>query len=301
MGANYPGLLSKSGRHRLTPYILLAPAAVMLTVILIYPLIRTFFMSFYYWPYLDQKKITFIGLGNYVKLFTEDEAFGSALRFTLGFTAAGVLVTFVLGFLIALVLEQVTFLRGLIRSTMILPYMVAPIAVGNIMRLMWARDFGLVNFVLDLFGIAPVSWLAESGPAFWAVVLSEAWRTTPFVALIILAGLNTIPQELYQAARVDGASRFKVFTRIKFPLLLPSISVALVFETIFKLRVFDIVFTLTGGGPGKATTPLGILIKDTYFRYFQGGYAGAISMVLLAIGGLISIVYIRLLYKEVEY
>lgn len=294
-------VFSREWRYKMTPYLLLMPAVALLCVMLIYPLLRTIYMSFFYWPYLDQSKVTFIGFGNYVRLFTQDEAFTGAVSFTLRFTGASIIISFVLGLIIALVLEKVTHMRNVVRSLIILPFMVAPIAVGNIMRLMWARDFGLVNFLLGIVRLGPVNWLAEPFPAFWATVLSEVWRTTPFVSLILLAGLNTIPAELYSAARVDGASSLQVLWRIKLPLLLPSITVALVFQTIFKLRVFDLVFTLTGGGPGRATTPLGILLKNTYFRFFQAGYAGAIAVILLMIGAVISVVYMKLVYREVEY
>lgn len=295
------GLLARERRYKMTPYILLMPAIVLLCAMLVYPLMRTIYISFFFWPYLSPERITFIGLGNYIRLFTQDESFLGALGYTLKFTGASIVLSFLLGLGMALVLERVTLLRNSVRSLIILPFMVAPIATGNIMRLMWARDFGLVNFVLGLVRLGPVNWLAEPLPAFWATVMSEVWRTTPFVALILLAGLNTVPSELYAAARVDGASALQVLGRIKLPLLMPSITVALVFQTIFKLRVFDLVFTLTGGGPGQATTPLGILLKNTYFRFFQAGYAGAIAVTLLLIGAVLSILYMKLAYREVEY
>ncbi len=287
--------------HRWTPYLLITPAAFLLLSMLVYPIVQTIYMSFWKWPYLEKAKIKFIGFANYVELFTVDEAFINSLIFTLLFTAVTIGTVFICGLASALILENIKAFRNLLRSTMILPYMIAPIAVGQIWRLLWARDFGLVNYFLSIVGLGPVTWLGAEGPAFWAVVISEVWRSTPFVTLILLAGLDTIPLELYEAAKSDGASVFHVFRHIKLPLLLPAITVALIFQTIFKLRVFGLIFTLTGGGPGKTTTPLGIMIQRTYFRYFEGGYSAAIAVILFLIGGFFSVLYMKMVYREVEY
>ena len=286
---------------RLMPYLLLSPAMLLLVVMLVYPMIATVFMSFWKWPYTDPTRIRFIGLDNYIRLFTDDETFMNSLWFTLRFTSVTIVLEFIVGLIGALVLDNLKFLRDLLRSVVILPYMVAPIAVGLIWRLIWARDFGLVNYGLRLLGVEPVNWLADSTASFWALVISEAWRATPFVVLILLAGLSTIPNEVMEAGKVDGGSRWQIFRHITFPLLLPSVTIALVFETIFKLRVFDLVFTLTGGGPGRATTPLGLLIQRTYFRDYEGGYSGAMSVVLLLLGAAVSWIYVKLVYREVEY
>ena len=182
-----------------------------------------------------------------------------------------------------------------------LPYMVAPIATGLIWRLLWSHDFGLINYMLSWGDLGPVVWLGDTEPAFWAVIVSDVWRTTPFVMLILLAGLTSIPTDLIEAARIDGASPLQLFTAVILPLLSSAITVALIFQTIFKLRVFDIVFSLTGGGPGRATTPLGLMIHQTYFRYFEAGEASAIAVVLLVLGTSVSLVYIRFVYREIEY
>lgn len=287
--------------HRLTPYLLLAPAFILLTVMLVYPMAKTAYMSFWRWPYTDPSRIKFVGLDNYIELFTEDPYFMSSLIFTLRFSAVTIAIEFVIGLLGALILDNVRFLRNVIRSVIFLPYMVAPIAAGLVWRLLWARDFGLVNYLLSLFGAGAVNWLGSAEYAFWALVITEVWRSMPFVMLILLAGLSTIPPELLEAAKVDGGNSWQNFLHVIFPLMLPSVTIALVFQTIFKLRVFDLVFTLTGGGPGRATTPLGLLIQRTYFRDFEGGYAGAIAVVLLLLGGLVSWLYVKLVYREVEY
>ena len=197
-------------------------------------------------------------------MFTSDEGFISSISFTLRFTLTCLVIEFVLGLGIALILKRITMLGNLIRTVAISPYMVAAIAVGQIWRLLFNQDYGAINYFLGFLSIPPVNWLASTTGAFWAVVIAEAWRSTPFVMLILLAGLQSIPQDIMEASRVDGASRMQAFRKITIPLLIPSITVAMIFETIFKLRVFDIIITLTGGGPGKSTTPLGVLIQRIF-------------------------------------
>ena len=281
-------------KRKSVPYILIFPSMFLLAVFLVYPLINTIWISFWNYSYLSPESRTFVGLENYKDLFTADEGFLSSVSFTLRFTITCIVLEFVLGMCIALVLKRIVILGNLIRTIAIFPYMVAAIAVGQIWRLLLNRDYGVVNFVLAFLSIPPVNWLASPSASFWAVVIAEAWRSTPFVMLILLAGLQSIPQDVMEASKVDGASPLQVFRKITIPLLIPSITVAMVFETIFKLRVFDIIITLTGGGPGKSTTPLGVLIQRSYFQSFEAGYSAAISVVLLVFGGIISAVYIKL-------
>jgi multiple sugar transport system permease protein len=285
-------------RQKITPYVLVFPTLFLLTLVSVYPLITTVFISFWNWPYLDPEAVRFVGLSNYIQLFAEDENFRSSLVFTLKFVVVNVGLSFVIGLLTALILDRIIVFVGGFKTIMILPYMIAPIAVAQMWRLIWMRDFGIVNYLLGLVGIESLNWLAEPSLAFWALVIAELWRSMPFVTLILLAGLKSIPPEIVEAARVDGVSGWKLFQHITFPMLLPSITIALVFQTIFKLRIFDIVYALTGGGPGYSTTPLGLMIQRRYFRSFRGGYASAISVVLLIIGVIFALVYIKLFYRE---
>jgi len=279
------------------PYILIFPSLFLLAIFLVYPLINTIWISLWNFSYLSPEDRAFVGLGNYKDLFTSDEGFISSISFTLRFTLTCLVIEFVLGLGIALILKRITMLGNLIRTVAISPYMVAAIAVGQIWRLLFNQDYGAINYFLGFLSIPPVNWLASTTGAFWAVVIAEAWRSTPFVMLILLAGLQSIPQDIMEASRVDGASRMQAFRKITIPLLIPSITVAMIFETIFKLRVFDIIITLTGGGPGKSTTPLGVLIQRNYFQSFEAGYSAAISVVLLVFGGLISALYIKLVSR----
>jgi len=284
---------------KFSPYLLVLPALLFLVVFLVYPMINTIWLSFWKYSYFEPEMRTFIGLKNYFSLF-KDIGFYSSLLFTICFTVVCISIEFFIGLSLALVLKKVSKFGTVIRTISIFPYMVAPIATGQIWRLLFNLDAGMVNYILTVFSVHPVNWLGSNSGAFWAVVISQVWKSTPFVMLVLLSGLQSIPEEVYEAAVVDGANSWQSFKSITFPLLLPSVTIALVFETIFKLRVFDLVITLTGGGPGKATTPLGILLQRNYFQTYEAGYSGAISVVLLFLGAGFSVLYFFLLNKQAK-
>lgn len=284
-------------RKTLTPYLLLLPAFLVLGYILVYPAIYNGYLSLFDWRLTSPDNRYFIGLENYIRILTEDSTFYNVIGFTFLFAGCTLAAEMVVGLAIALLLNNNIRGRSFISALYILPYAMAPIAVGLCWRLMWAEDYGIVNYVLSLLGFGKVSWLVDK--AVLSVVIPEAWRSVPFVTLMLLAGLTSIPNDLYEAARVDGASVFHRFAHITLPLLMPSLTIVLVFETVFKLRVFDLIFALTGGGPGSQTLPIGVYIHRTYFRYMEGGYAAALSVILLLIGGVISVAYIKLFYKDV--
>lgn len=295
--ARLPFSLSKA----LLPYALATPAFLVLGVVLIYPLAQNIYLSFFKWRYTDLANIKFVGLDNYTQLLTQDPLFWQVLRFTLIFTALTIIIEFAIGLGSALLLVSISRLRTLFTSILIMPYMVAAIAAGLLWRLLWTGDIGLVNYFLSLVGIHGPTWLVDSHVVLFTVVIPEVWRSTPFVTLIVLAGLVSQPQDVLEAAKVDGASRLQEFLYVTLPLLIPSIAVALLFQTVFKLRVFDLVYILTGGGPGTETMPLGILIYNASFRYLDGGYAATIASPLLLLGLAISIFYIKVIYRTADF
>lgn len=286
--------------RRLVPYVLVAPAVLLVGSVLLYPMLRTIWMSFYTWPFARPEVTEFVGGQNYQRLL-ESEQFWTTFRFTLVFTVIAIVVELCIGLGGALLLDRIRRARGLLMSIAVAPYMVAPIAVGLIWRLQLDREIGIINWLVGLFGVPPVSWLSDRVPAIASTIIAESWASTPFVLLILLAGLTAIPDDVMEAARVDGAGEFTVLRRITLPLLTPYIAIALIFETIFKLRVFDLVVTLTRGGPGSDTTSIGLFIQRLFFRYFEGGEAAAASVVMLAVGSLVAVAYLRILYREIEY
>jgi multiple sugar transport system permease protein len=286
--------------RRSVPYLLVLPATAVVMAVLLYPMIDTTWMSFFTWPFGDPQSAEFVGLANYEALF-RSEQFAAAARFTAIFTVVTLVVEFLAALAGALLIDSLRRGRGLIMSIIVAPYMVAPIAVGLIWRLMFQRESGVVNYLAGLVGIEPVSWLAETGPAITATIIAESWKSIPFVLLILLAGLAAIPDDLVESTRIDGASEWGTFRHLKLALLAPYIAIALIFETVFKLRVFDLAVTLTGGGPGSDTMPLGVLMHRLFFRYFDGGGASAASVLLLLAGILVAFVYLRWVYREVQY
>lgn len=265
---------------------------------MLYPTLYNIYLSFWKWSYTSPGKARFIGLANYYNAFVQDPTFWEVLRFTLLFTAATIGLEFLLGIGSALLFNNMRKGRRFAASVFLIPYSVAPIAVGLTWRLLWMNDYGLVNYFLRILGMGTVDWLTDPVASFFAVVIPEVWRSTPFVTMILLAGLASIPEELYEAADVDGCTGWNKFRRITFPLIIPSLTIALMFQTIFKLRVFDLVVTLTGGGPGTATLPIGIHIYRTCFRYLDGGYAATLSVILLILGALTSVLYLKLMFRK---
>jgi len=282
---------------KMSSYLLILPALLFLMVFIIYPMLTTIFQSFWNISYFNPGAEKFVGIRNYIKLFNQ-KGFQSSLIFTLKFTFVCIAIEFFIGLFLALLFRNIKRGGAFIRTIAICPYMVAPIAAGQIWRLMFGLDYGIVNFALGKLSIDSINWLGTNTGAFWAVVIAQVWKSIPFVMLVLLSGLQSIPNELYEAAIVDGANGWNTFCHITFPLLIPSVEIALVFETIFKLRVYDLIIMLTGGGPGKSTTPLGILLKQNYFQTFEAGYAGAISSVLILLGACFSVLYIALLSRQ---
>lgn len=294
------GVATRPRLLQAVPYLLLAPAFALLGVVLIYPLVYNVYLSLFSWRYTNPAATRFVGIDNYVKLLS-DSNFWQVSEFTALFVVLTIALEFVLGLLGALLLSSLFHSRKWLATVVLLPYLIAPIAVGLNWRLLWNYDFGLVNYFITLFGADPVNWLGQSQLAQFAVIVTEVWRSTPFVTIILLAGLTSIPKESMEAARIDGTNAWQELVHVILPLLRPSLTIALLFQTIVKLRVFDLVYIMTGGGPGISTQPYGIYIYRTYFRYFDGGQAATIAVVLMLLGALISLAYIRLIYKEVEH
>ncbi len=201
-----------------------------------------------------------------------------------------------LGVITALVVNSESKIKGFLRVTILIPWAIPSAISGRIWKLIYNHQYGLANFVLHTLGITEsgINWLGSEISAFSSIVLADVWKTTPFVALIVLAGLQSIDPEIYKQAKIDGANSPQIFFRIVLPLIKPFIVVALLFRTIDALRVFDIIYVLTGGGPGGSTTSISML---AYKHYLSGdfGYGSTISIVLFVIAFSLSILYVRLI------
>lgn len=234
----------------------------------------------------------FVGLENYRRLLA-DVNFWQSVRFTLLFILASVSLELVFGMAFALLLNEALPGRGFLRTVVLVPWAI-PIAVSaRVWQLVYNYEFGLFNFLMLRLGLAdaPINWLGSTTGAFAAIVISDVWKTTPFMTIILLAGFSTIPQDLYRQAMVDGTHFGQRFRHVTLPLLRPVIAVALLFRTIDAIRIFDLVYVLTGGGPGGATTSLSLYS----FRYYVSGdfgYGSSISLVVFLLAGLLAVGYI---------
>lgn len=280
---------------RLLPYLLIAPAVAVLLALSIYPLLYSITVS------LQQETAagTVWGLGNFARLLS-DNFFLTAMAHTFVFAVAALTCEFLLGLGLALLLNGQVRGRRLFRAGLLVPMMLPPVVAGVVWRLLLNPNFGAINGTLKQIGIdtESLTWTASPTLAMLSVIAVDVWQWTPFVFLVLLAGLQAIPQEPYEAALIDGSTRWQTFWHVTLPLLRPAILIVLLLRTMDLLRVFDQIFILTEGGPGFATETISLYIYRTAFRFFDFGYAAAMSFVLLALTNVISVVYIRFLKHE---
>lgn len=279
-------------RGLLLPYFLIAPALAVLLSLSIYPLIYSITIS------LQRETAAGVvwSFGNFARL-ASDGFFLTAMAHTFVYSATALTAEFLLGLGLALLLNQQIRGRGLFRAALLVPMMLPAVVAGVVWRLLLNPNFGAINGTLKQAGIdtESLTWTASPRLALLSVIAVDVWQWTPFVFLVLLAGLQAIPQEPYEAALIDGSSRWQTFRHVTLPLLKPAILIVLLLRTMDLLRVFDQIFILTEGGPGFATETISLYIYRTAFRFFDFGYAAAMSFVLLALTNLISTVYIRLL------
>lgn len=282
----------RSFRDMLRGYSFIAPLVAILLAFVFVPVVGTCIDSLY-------REVTFlprafIGLGNYQSL-ASDPGFRQSLRFTVLFVLASVPLELVLGLSFALLLHRPSPARGALRACVLIPWAVPAAVSGKVFELICNFQYGLANYLVQRIGWTdgPVNWLGSTGGAFFALVAGDVWKTAPFVAILFLAGLSAIPEDLYRQAAVDRAGPVQRFARITLPLLRPVFVVALLFRTIDALRVFDLVFVLTRGGPGGSTTSLSLYGYDA-FTGGDFGYGSAVSVVLFLIAFTLSVAYVRI-------
>ena len=285
-------LKTRSGRREArVAYLFMLPLVAVILLFIVVPVVGTFWTSLFRdVTYLPTE---FAFLANYKRLFT-DANFFQSLRFTLLFVATTIPIEMVLGMVFALILNERLRYRNALRATVLIPWAVPTIVAARTWELIYNYGYGLANYVLALFHLSaePVNWLGSPVSAFFALVLADVWKTTPFVAIIILAGLQTIPEEIYEQARVDGTNLFQRFFRITLPMLRPVVAVALIFRSIDTIRILDLIYVVTDGGPGGSTTSLS-LYGYKYFNEGDFGYGSAVAVVLFILAFLLSVSYLR--------
>ena len=298
LSARWRGPLSRFWKVA-KPYVLISPAILSILIFVVYPIVCQLILGFTDWN-LIRPKNQFVGLKNYIDLFSRKE-FYQVLGNTLVYTASVVFCTLGLALLLAFWLMKDTRLNRLVQSVIFLPHVTALLSVSMIF--MWLMDpqIGLFNYILGLFGLPGLRWLESSSTAMMSVVLVTVWKGVGYYTLVILAALKGVPKEVYEAAELDNASRFKAFFRITVPMISPTLFFLLVVMTITSFNVFDIVSVMTGGGPVNSTNVLVYYVYQHAFTYMKIGYASAASTVLLVIVSLMTVVYFKLLAKKVYY
>jgi multiple sugar transport system permease protein len=291
-----PAPRRRSGRlnPRWPSVLMVGPTVLALIAVLIVPLGYSFAMSLRSWGLTDINGAKpYVGLANYRELL-HDSAFLGAFRTTFILIAASVTIELVLGFAVALALFHITRGRKLANALILLPMIVTPVIVALMWRYLLDPQFGVVNAALGVFGIKPVAWLGGPSTALLSIVIVDVWQWTPFVVLVLHAGMLALPPELLEAARVDGAGGRQLVLRIMVPLLAPLFLLVLLFRTMDVYRIFDTVYVLTQGGPGRATETVGIYTYKAGFEFSQMGYSMAMSCVVLVVILVISSFYLVL-------
>ncbi|HVZ07528.1 carbohydrate ABC transporter permease [Rhodopila sp.] len=284
---------ARGRRGAALPYLLLAPALVLLAG-MAYPFGLGVYYSFTSYWLQYPKRFRFIWFDNYIGLLDEP-LFGRALLFTLGFTVVAVVVQVGLGLAVALFLHARIPGRNVIRALMLLPLMMPPVITALMWKIMMAStNAGILNYMLSFVGLGPVNWFGEPNSAIVSILIIDTWGNLPFVSLILLGALQALPTEPYEAALVDGAGPWGVLRYITLPLLGPFIVLAVMFRTMDSLRIFDVIYATTQGGPNDATTNLLIMAYQYSFQWYQMGKGMAQSIVLLILVVIVSYGLMRL-------
>jgi multiple sugar transport system permease protein len=287
--------------RRRTIFAFLGPAIVALAVIGIAPLLFAAYTSLHNYNLTKLRKVKFIGLDNFTFVLT-DPVFWDAMQRTFSLLVIVLPLQLLIGLGIALLLHQpgIGLLKTLTRLSLVVPMATTYSVVGLLGQVMFNIKYGVVNQLIGFIGIEPVNWIGDPENAFIAVAFWDVWQWAPFCALVLLAGLTTVPSEIEEAARLETPSWWIVLRHVQLPYLIPGITAILILRTADTLKLFDMVFTMTRGGPGSATEFVSLMIQRIGFRAFDQGLASAQALILLVVTIVLSQLYIRYFYKEVQ-
>ncbi len=289
--AALPNVGSLATRRARTAWLLLTPTIIVILLVAVYPLFRTIYYSFTDANYLRLGGEQFVGFENYRTLFS-DSSWWTSVRNTAIFSVAGVVCELVLGLFIAMVINSNFPGRGLMRTAILIPWAIPTVVSSQMWSWMYNDVIGVINDMLQRLHIiaGPIGWLGNTATALPAIIAVDVWKTTPFMALLILAGLQTIPTDIYEAARVDGASAIRQFFRITLPLLVPSMLVALIFRTLDALRVFDIIYVMKG--TDLSTISMSVYNRQQLVDFNKLGFGSSVSVVIFLIISVFTVIYI---------
>jgi multiple sugar transport system permease protein len=283
----------RARRAPLFAWLLVLPGAAVLLAVTIYPLFYSLRQSFYRLELTFSPVGTYVGFDNYVKAIRHDPRFWHAMGRSLYLVVLGVAIELVLGLGLALLISRLGRMRTLVTSLLLVPVMIAPVAVAIQGIVIFNNSWGPLNYVLHQVGLNAPVWLGNRSVALYTILLADVWQWTPFVAIMMSAGLRTLPADVYEAAAVDGASRFGLFRTITLPLLQPLIIITVLIRAMDIFKTFDTVYVMTGGGPGDATETASFYTYLQGLRFFSFGYAAAVSYIQLAIISVVATILVR--------
>jgi multiple sugar transport system permease protein len=287
----------KDWLERHITFIFILPIMLFILGMVVSPLIYTFYLGFTEWS-MGVTPPRFIGLENY-KVLLQDMRFWGALGRTLYLAFGSVLIEIVLGLALAMLLHREFMGKNLAKTLFLLPMIATPVALGMVWLLIYEPTLGVANYLLKKLGLEPVLWLVNQKAVLNSLILIEVWEWTPMVMLIILAGLTALPSDPYESAIVDGAGKWQIFTRITLPLIVPTVVIAALLRLIDSLKTFDIIYSMTQGGPLYASETLNILTYTLTFGYLRMGNGSALVMLFLVVIGMASSLVI-LIRRRVE-
>jgi len=285
-------------RRESTGLLFVLPTVLVMLLVIAYPLLDALRLSVSD-VQLNQSSTPFVGLANFAAVVS-DRVFANALRNTIVWTVLSVALVLLIGLAAALLVNEHLPGRGLIRSLILVPWIVPAVVVAVVWKWLYNPDFGVIQDTLNRIGLSSihVNWLADPRVALYAVIAVNVWKSFPFAMLMVLAGLQSAPVPLYEAARVDGAGAWQRLLYVTLPHLRPTLIVLALLLTIWNLNTFTYIYVLTGGGPVRLTEVLGVYIYNTAFQGFHFGVAAAAAVIVFLLSGLLTVVYIRALGGE---
>ncbi len=259
------------------------PALLIALGLFLYPLLELFYLSFTRWNLITQEPKTFIGFANFLRAFSHDDHFWRAVWLMFYFALGALAGQFIFGFALALLLNREFRGESVVRMFLLFPIIATPVAMSLVWVMMLNPMMGIMNYLLSLIGLPPGNWASSSTSVMPTLIMVDIWHWTPFMMLILLAGLKNLPKDPYEAAVIDGASRMQIFFKITLPLMQPYIVLVVILRLIQNLKVFDEIFVISKGGPMRASETLNLMIYHQAFTALSYGYACALGVFLLMV------------------
>lgn len=290
----------KSLRNKNLPYLLLIPVFTMIITVVLIPLITTIIYSFQSYQLSNvAEQNMFVGFKNYVSIFN-NERFISSIKTTVIYVLGSMIAMLILALVTAQIANQAFKGRSVFRASILIPWAVAPVVAAQAWKFMLHTDYGIINYILMSLKLIErnIPWLVSDSYAMLSLIITNVWKTTPLLTLIIVSGLQTIPHDLYESSDIDGGNSLQKYFYITLPMIKPFILIGLIFTTLQTINVIDIVYTMTGGGPGEATEIFTLYNYKVFFQYLDFGIGGAMAVVGVALISVLIAFYARGMRKN---